>query len=582
MPGVIITDLQGNEFQTDVQYRGFESSPLNGVPQGLAIYQNGVRINEAFGDIINWDFLPAIAINDIAVVSGNPVFGLNALGGAIVIGMKDGFNYQGAEIDVRGGSFGRAQVAAEAGQRSGGFGAYIATEAIHDSGWREFSPAEIRRTYADLGAKGDGVELHVNYTRANNFVGAVTAAPVQLLDLGRNRVYTNPQTTNNDVSMVSANGSIKATDTLSLSGVTYFRHFRQSHIDANVLDAVECAPPGSNLLCIEDDTSQAFGEGPGTNPGGSIPFNIASPLATVDHTSQDAESAGGSVQAVDKAKLFGLPNQFLAGASYDHGRVKYGASSDLGVIGDEFVVSDLGILLTAPDDLAPRRLITTNDYYGFYVTDTLDLSNEFALTFGGRYNIAQLTLEDETGSDPFINGSHTYYHFNPVVGGTYKVAKGLSLYGGFSEANRAPTPAELACADPTNPRLIESFLTGDPPLKQVVSQTFEAGVRGERARSALARSSSGASGYFTRSIWTTSSASPRPRRDAASSRTPATPCGRASRQASPIRPTAFTFTRTTTMSTTFRDQLILPSPPYALAGGLQLRRRSAGAAGQPG
>jgi iron complex outermembrane recepter protein len=91
VPGVIVTDLQGNEFQKDVQFRGFESSPLNGVPQGLAVYQNGVRINEAFGDIVNWDFIPEIAINDISVVSGNPVFGLNALGGAIVIGMKDGF-----------------------------------------------------------------------------------------------------------------------------------------------------------------------------------------------------------------------------------------------------------------------------------------------------------------------------------------------------------------------------------------------------------------------------------------------------------------------------------------------------------
>src|SRR5262249_9550577 len=60
VPGVIVTDLQGNEFQKDVQYRGFESSPLNGVPQGLAVYQNGVRINEAFGDIVNWDFIPEI------------------------------------------------------------------------------------------------------------------------------------------------------------------------------------------------------------------------------------------------------------------------------------------------------------------------------------------------------------------------------------------------------------------------------------------------------------------------------------------------------------------------------------------
>jgi iron complex outermembrane recepter protein len=37
----------------------------------------------------------------------------------------------------------------------------------------------------------------------------------------------------------------------------------------------------------------------------------------------------------------------------------------------------------------------------------------------------------------------------------------------------------LACADPVNPCLIESFLTADPNLKQVVSRAFELGLRGK-------------------------------------------------------------------------------------------------------
>ncbi len=486
VPGVIVTDLQGNEFQTNIQYRGFESSPLNGVPQGLAVYQNGVRINEAFGDIVNWDFLPSIAIDDVAVMSGNPVFGLNALGGAVVIGMKDGFGFQGAEIDVRAGSFGREQIAAQGGARSGPVAAYIAVEDINDDGWRDFSPSKIKRLYADLGFKGDGSEFHINFTGADNFVGAVTAAPVELLDLGWNRTYTSPQTTDNQLAMVSANGTIKASDTLSFSGVTYYRHFKQQHIDANVSDAEDCDPPINvgldNTLCVEgDNAEQLSGVGPGVNADGSIPAGIADPLATIDNTSQDAESFGATLQAVDKAKVLGLPNHFLIGASYDRGRVKYAASSELGEIGPSFVVSGLGIQLTAPDDLSPRSLITTNDYYGLYLTDTLDLTDDLALTFGGRYNVAQLTLTDETGNDPFLNGSHTYSRFNPIVGGTYKVMPGLSLYGSYSEANRAPTPAELACADPDNPCLIESFLTGDPPLKQVVSHTWETGLRGQLA-----------------------------------------------------------------------------------------------------
>jgi outer membrane receptor protein involved in Fe transport len=191
VPGVIVSDLQGNEFQTDVQYRGFSSSPVNGVPQGLAVYQNGVRINEAFGDIVNWDFLPSNAVSSMTVMSSNPVFGLNAIGGAISVDMRDGFNFHGAEFDVRGGSFGRIQGSGAVGAQNGNWAMFIAAEDINDDGWRQFSPAEVHRMYADLGFKNREAKFHVNFTGADNFVGAVTAAPVQLLDQGWNRVYPN-------------------------------------------------------------------------------------------------------------------------------------------------------------------------------------------------------------------------------------------------------------------------------------------------------------------------------------------------------------------------------------------------------
>jgi len=138
VPGITVSDLQGNGFQTDIQFRGFESSPVNGVPQGLAVYQNGVRINEAFGDVVNYDFIPDVAIRNVTVMTGNPVFGLNALGGAISFDMQDGFNYQGAEFDVRAGSYGRIQESAQGGLQVGNYAAYIALQNINDDGWREF------------------------------------------------------------------------------------------------------------------------------------------------------------------------------------------------------------------------------------------------------------------------------------------------------------------------------------------------------------------------------------------------------------------------------------------------------------
>ena len=98
VPGAIVSDINGNAFSADVQYRGFTASPVEGTPQGLAVYQNGVRINEVFGDTVNWDLIPSNAINGVTVVSGNPLYGLNALGGALNIAMKDGFSYPGRRV----------------------------------------------------------------------------------------------------------------------------------------------------------------------------------------------------------------------------------------------------------------------------------------------------------------------------------------------------------------------------------------------------------------------------------------------------------------------------------------------------
>ena len=153
VPGIILSDTTGGGLRPDVSYRGFDASPVGGRSQALAVYLNGIRINEAFGDTVNFDAIPAIAITDMAVVSGNPVFGLNAIGGAITIGLKDGFQFQGGTIDVMGGSFGRRQIAAEAGASSGTVAAYVAGEYLEDSGYRDFSEAEIKRMYADLGFK---------------------------------------------------------------------------------------------------------------------------------------------------------------------------------------------------------------------------------------------------------------------------------------------------------------------------------------------------------------------------------------------------------------------------------------------
>ena len=129
-------------------------------------------------------------------------------------------------------------------------------------------------------------------------------------------------------------------------------------------------------------------------------------------------------------------------------------------------------------DVAPVGVLAKTLYTGVYATDTFDVTSRLSVTFGGRFNIAQIGLRDTLGNNDDLNGDHWYSRFNPVIGATFKITPNVTAYGGYSEANRAPTSLELGCADPMRPCLLDNALVGDPPLKQVVSHTYEAGLRG--------------------------------------------------------------------------------------------------------
>src|SRR3954470_18501457 len=226
VPGIIVNEVAGNPFQPDVQFRGFVASPVAGTPQGLAVYQNGVRVNEASGDTVNWDLIPTAAIRSVTVVTNNPAFGLNALGGAVNVLMKDGFNYKGAEIDTMGGSFVPLQSSAQWGRQvDKNFAVYGALEGLHDNGFRNFSPSDIRRFYGDVGYKNENSEFHLNMGVADNKFGASATVPVELLQQYYGATYTTPQTSNNRVGYVNLTGKVEATPTWTIEGSVHLRAF---------------------------------------------------------------------------------------------------------------------------------------------------------------------------------------------------------------------------------------------------------------------------------------------------------------------------------------------------------------------
>jgi len=178
--------------------------------------------------------------------------------------------------------------------------------------------------------------------------------------------------------------------------------------------------------------------------------------------------------------LFGLRNHFVAGVSFDGARSDFTASSTIGgLTTDTRVFIGPGVLIDEPGTNSPVSVAIDNATYGIYFADTLNLTPQAALTLSGRYNNAQIDLHDQNGGD--LSGSHSYSHFNPAAGLTYRFAPSLTLYAGYAVANRAPTPAELSCAGPENSCSLANFFVGDPHLDQVIAHTMEAGVRGTLA-----------------------------------------------------------------------------------------------------
>lgn len=468
--GVSLDSASGNPFQPTFLYHGFAASPLQGTPQGLAVYVNGVRFNQPFGDTVDWDLIPNIAINKIDIVGSNPVFGLNALGGALNVQLKNGFSYQGFEGDLSGGSFGQVQGEFQYGLQAGGTSTYVAANVLHQNGWRDLQSSDLQNLYGDIGWRGDSAELHLNIAGAHSVLNGPGTSPGELLAANRAAQFTAPNRISNQYASVSLNGDVEISDTTSIQSLVYYRYLLQRVTNGSAPNDTPC-DDDSGLLCTDAGFSTTTG-------GAFIPnFLNGGPYSELDNQTTNTNAYGVSVQVTNSHEIFGLQNHFVAGLSFDGAQTMFSAVSYIGSLTPlTRVFIGPGVIIDEPGSNSPVRVGISNATYGLYLADTLNLTPRLALTLSGRLNAAQVNLNDQNGGD--LTGNHSYNHFNPAAGLSYQFAPWLTAYAGYAVANRAPTPAELSCAGPQNSCSLANFFVGDPSLQQVVSHTVEAGIRG--------------------------------------------------------------------------------------------------------
>lgn len=479
LQGVSVNETQNNPYQPDILYRGFTASPLLGTPQGLSVFQDGVRINEPFGDAVNWDLIPVNAIAGINLMPGsNPVFGLNTLGGSLSVTTKNGRTHQGGAIETSFGSWSRNTVAGEFGGVSAdnSIDYFIAGNYFDEDGWRDHSPTEVKQIFGKVGWQNDTSRLELSYSGADNdMIGNGLIQKELMEEFGDETINTKPDQTKNTLSFLNLNGSHWFNDDVQLTANTYYRDSKRKTLNGDINDdfVLGVDLDTNNAACLASDVDAD------ENCSGAL-----------NRSKTDQKGYGFNAQLAFNQPLFQKQNQFIVGAGYDYSRIKFDQSTEYGLVNASRGVDGLGYM----SDEAEVNLHGKTHSWGVFATDTLSFTEQWHMTLSGRYNHIKVkntdkinpkgTFEDVDGDpltpdeDISLSGNHSFSRLNPAIGLSFTPTKELTLYGSYNEGMRAPTSMELGCANPNVPCKLPNAMAGDPPLNEVVSKTFEFGARG--------------------------------------------------------------------------------------------------------
>ena len=434
--GTAMSTGQGNPFQPDFTYRGFVASPLVGQPQGVSVFQDGVRLNETFGDVVNWDLVPAAAVGSAQLVpASTPLFGPNALGGVVSLYTRSGTQWPGGSVEVQGGSFGRRAFVVEQGAARGSWDVYATADALDEDGWAQHQGSRLRRAFAKVGHQTDTTDLDVSLTLADNTLHGVQALPLSYLGDIR-QPYTWPDHNDNRMAMLAAKGSTFVARDVLLGATAYARRFRNENFSSNVDDGAtrEAANDRSNI------SQRSWGLG--------SQLTVARPVG-------------------------GRPNTFLAGATLDAGDAKYTREEQDAAFSAARESVGIAPFMRQVDAR------TTSRRYGAFVSDSFHPDPRWTLVASLRYDVAIAEIADRSGTALDLEGRHRFSRVNPGFGATWQAGDALDVFASYAEGIRAPTPMELTCADPAAPCRLPNAFLADPPLNAVVSRTAEVGLRGK-------------------------------------------------------------------------------------------------------
>ena len=477
LEGVTVNEVGGNPYQLEVNYRGYNATPIMGNPQGLSIYVDGVRQNMPFSNNVLWDTIPDFAIDDMQLVGGsNAVFGLNTLGGSLSMQTKSGRTFNKNAIEGSAGSWKRKTGLIESGGVSDDnrFDYYAGYSYFKEDSWRKPAPSEVQQGFAKLGYEDEDTRIDLSYTLAHNSLTGNGMVPKYLLGEDLEGVHTIPDKTRSQYNQLQLAGTEFLSDTLLASGNVYWRNLDQSTFNGDLNDE----------FCDDD----AIEEGECTEAEENENEGV------YNRSSTDSNAYGINGQLTFDDNLFDRRNQFIVGSAFEYSKVKfYQSEQEIATLDPD------GTFSGEREEVEQNTGFTGKTYTSsIFATNNHAITDKWSINNSLRYNYVDIRNTDTLNGDDgavSLSGDHDFDRLNPSVGLTFSPYDNLTTYGSYNEANRAPTSIELGCANPENPCTLPTQMADDPPLEQVVAKTFEAGARGRFASFLNSNTSWNISGY---------------------------------------------------------------------------------------
>jgi iron complex outermembrane receptor protein len=429
LPGVTLTDEQGNRAQPDVTFRGFQVTPVTGVPQGISVFVDGVRVNEPAVEEVNFDLVPLDDVERIELIRGpSAIFGRNTLGGALNILTRRGGDTHELVPELEFGSFGRQKYHLRASGPAGPFDYYVAGTYSEEDGWRDVAAVRLGRLFAKLGLTAGDTDATLSFQRARNRIEQPGSLPLSDVKRDRRQNFTGGDFFAPLLNLVSLNVHQTVAERARVSLNGFVRTLDAEQFNVNLL--------GADTRSFTTTTS-----------------------------------AGGTLQLDHDGRLFDRANRLTVGLDYVHHGVSVKVLEEEGA--------------AAAVDSKVR-----DDQHAFalYGQNTLDIARDLlrqgdvlVLTTGVRWDWLRHVIGDMSpldGGRPSAAGTSTFSRVNPRAGLNYNLSPAAGFYFTFAQGVRAPAFLELTCASPgTVCPGLQAGVAPDPPLKPVQAYHYEMGAR---------------------------------------------------------------------------------------------------------